>query len=386
MAELLGKLFIKNCDDVGNRKVRGAWGTLASVVGIILNTLLFAGKFAVGTIFGAISICADAINNLSDAGSQLVSLVSFRLSTKPADRGHPFGHARLEYIASMIVAFLILHAGYDSIVDSIEKIGAQEKSRFSWISVAVLGVSILVKIWMALFNRKVGRKIGSSVMQATAMDSLSDVIGTSAVLISQFVLLGTGFDPDAYLGVAVSLLILWAGVGILHSTMNSLLGAAPDPTMVKSVVDLVLSHEGALGVHDLIAHNYGPGCMMISLHVEVDGSVDIFESHEMVDDIERDIRRDLGYMATIHLDPIVTNDRETDEMHALTEKKMREIDGRICIHDFRFVRGKGHTNLIFDMSVPFEVKMTDVELADAAQAKMEEENEKYRTVVTVDRC
>lgn len=386
MTELLGKLFIKNYQDTEDKKVRGAWGTLVSVVGIILNILLFAGKFTVGTLSGAISIAADAYNNLSDAGSQLISLVSFRLSSKPADRDHPFGHARIEYVASMIVSFLILHIGYDTIKEAIGKIIHPEQTAFAWISVAVLGVSILVKLWIALFNKRVGKKLNSSVMEATASDSISDVIATSAVLLSQLVLKFTGFDPDAYLGVIVALLILWAGIGILKDTMNSILGEAPDPKMVQSVVDLVLSHEGALGVHDMMAHNYGPGCMVISLHVEVDGDVDIFDSHEMIDDIENEIRRDLGIMATIHMDPIVTNDEETNRDRTLTAEKMKEIDERLMIHDFRMVKGKNHINLIYDISTPFELKMTDAELCEAAAKKMREADPRFRTVITIDRC
>lgn len=386
MTELLGKLFIKNYQDTEDKKVRGAWGTLVSVVGIILNILLFAGKFTVGTLSGAISIAADAYNNLSDAGSQLISLVSFRLSSKPADRDHPFGHARIEYVASMIVSFLILHIGYDTIKEAIGKIIHPEQTAFAWISVAVLGVSILVKLWIALFNKRVGKKLNSSVMEATASDSISDVIATSAVLLSQLVLKFTGFDPDAYLGVIVALLILWAGIGIMKDTMNSILGEAPDPKMVQSVVELVLSHEGALGVHDMMAHNYGPGCMVISLHVEVDGDVDIFDSHEMIDDIENEIRRDLGIMATIHMDPIVTNDEETNRDRTLTAEKMKEIDERLMIHDFRMVKGKNHINLIYDISTPFELKMTDAELCEAAAKKMREADPRFRTVITIDRC
>lgn len=386
MAELLGKIFLKDPDNVADKKVRGAWGTLVSIVGIVMNLLLFAGKFTVGTLSGAISVAADAYNNLSDAGSQLVSLVSFRLASKPADRDHPFGYARIEYVSSMIVAFLIIHIGYDTIKESVGKIIHPEQTEFLWVSVIVLAVSILVKLWLAVLNKRVGKKINSKVMEATASDSLSDVIATSAVLISLLVLKFTSFDPDAYLGILVALLILRAGIGIMKDTMNSILGEAPDPEMVQSVIDLVMSHEGALGVHDMMAHNYGPGCMIISLHVEVDGDVDIFDSHEMIDDIENDIRRELGFMATIHMDPIVTNDEETNHNRALTLQKMQEIDDRLLIHDFRMVKGKNHTNLIYDISAPFELKMTDAELRAGAEAKMREADPRFRTVVTVDRC
>lgn len=387
MTELLGKLFVKNYQNVNEKSVRRGWGTLVSIVGIIFNILLFVGKFAVGTLFGALSITADAVNNLSDAGSQLISLVSFRLAAKPADRDHPFGHARIEYIASMIVSFLIIHIGFDLFKDALDKIihpGVPTES--SWLSVAVLAVSIAVKLWLALFNKRVGKKINSAVMEATAADSLSDVAATSAVLVSQLIIRFFGFDLDAWLGAVVSLLIMWAGIGIMRTTMNSLLGEAPDAEMVKEVVDLILSHPGALGVHDLMAHNYGPGCMIVSVHVEVDGSVDVFKSHDMIDNIEKKINEDLGIIATIHLDPIVTDDDETNSMREITIAKMREIDPAVHIHDFRFVRGNTHTNLIFDIEVPFEVPLSDQQIKETANSKIREINPDYRTVITVDRC
>lgn len=386
MTELLGKLFVKDHDKIHQKSVRRGWGTMVSMVGLILNLLLFAGKFTVGILFGAISISADAINNLSDAGSQLISLVSFRLSAKPADREHPFGHARIEYIASMIVSFLILIIGFDLLRDAGNKIlHPGEATKFSWLSVSVLAVSIFAKLWLALLNKRVGKKIGSTVMQATAADSLSDAAATSAVLVSQFILKFTGFDPDAWLGVIVSLLIMWAGIGILRSTMNSLLGEAPDPEKVKEVVDLILSHPGALGVHDLMAHNYGPGCMIVSIHVEVDGSVNIFDSHDLIDNIEKKIKDTLGIITTIHLDPIVTNDDEVNVIRAVVLEKMKEIDPSLQIHDFRFVRGNTHTNLIFDIEAPFELKLTDHQLITLADKKMRDVNSDYRTVITVDR-
>ena len=385
MTELLGKLFIKDRDNVKDSGVRRAWGTLVSVVGIVMNILLFAGKFTVGTLFGALSISADAINNLSDAGSQLISLVSFRISAKPADRRHPFGHARIEYVASMAVSFVILVIGFDLLRESLGKIFSHGETEFSWLSVGVLAASILVKLWLALINRGVGKKIDSSVMRATAADSLSDVAATGAVLVSQLVLRFTGFNADAYLGALVSLLIMWAGIKILNDTKNSLLGEAPDEEVVQKILDIVNSYSGVLGIHDLIVHNYGPGKSIVSLHVEVDGSADIFESHDLIDNIEKRLCDELGVMATIHLDPIVTDDEEVSSTRRLTQLKMEEIAQRFRIHDFRMVKGKTHTNLIFDLLAPFEQKMSDDEIKDAACAKLREIDPTFCGVITVDR-
>ncbi len=385
MTELLGKIFIKDCDNVKDRGVRRAWGTLVSIIGIVMNVLLFAGKFAVGTLFGALSISADAINNLSDAGSQLISLVSFRISAKPADRRHPFGHARIEYVASMAVSFVILVIGFDLLKESVGKIFSHGETEFSWLSAGVLAASILVKLWLALINRGVGKKIDSSVMRATAADSLSDVAATAAVLISQLVLRFTGFNADAYLGALVSLLIMWAGVKILNETKNSLLGEAPDEKVVKDILDIVNSYDGVLGIHDLIVHNYGPGRSIVSLHVEVDGSTDIFESHDLIDNIEKRLCDELEVSATIHLDPIVTNDEEISSMRRLIQHKMEEIDPKFRIHDFRMVKGKTHTNLIFDIVAPFEQKMSDGEIRAAADEKLREIDPAFCGVVTVDR-
>ena len=326
MTELLGKLFIKDPDNVKDAAVRRAWGTLVSVIGIIANILLFAGKFAVGTLFGAVSISADAINNLSDAGSQLISLVSFRISAKPADRRHPFGHARIEYVASMAVSFVILVVGFDLLRESVGKIFSHGETEFSWLSVAVLGASVAVKLALALLNSRVGAKTDSSVMRATAVDSLSDVAATGGVLAAQLLLRFAGINADAYLGAAVSLLIMWAGVRILNEQKNLLLGEAPDEELVRQILGIVNSYDGILGVHDLIVHNYGPGRSIVSLHAEVDGSADIFESHELIDNVEKRLADELGLSATIHLDPIVTDNGEVSAVRRAVQLKMEEIE------------------------------------------------------------
>ncbi len=388
MTELLARIFIKNHNDTANPRVRRAYGSLVSITGIILNCILFAAKFTVGTLFGSVSITADAVNNLSDAGSQIISLISFRISAKPADREHPFGHARIEYVASMIVSFLILLIGFELIKESVAKIFSPQHPERSWIAAAVLFGSILVKLWLALFNGKIGRRIDSAVMRATAADSLSDVLSTSAVLISTLILLlfpELNVNLDAYMGVIVAILILVAGVKILNETKNSILGEAPSEEIVADITALVESTPGALGIHDLTVHNYGPGHIIAALHVEVDGKADVFASHDMVDNIEQRLRREYGIEATIHMDPIVTDDEQINALRAEVTEAVRSIDPSLKIHDFRFVSGTTHSNLIFDVMAPFEVKLSDEELRRAVADRISRIDPSYFTVVTIDR-
>ena len=388
MTNLLIKLFIKSPRDVGSPAVRRAYGTLASTVGIILNLLLAAGKFTVGLLFGAISVQADAVNNLSDAGSQIISLVTFKMATKPADRDHPFGHARIEYVTSMIVSFLILLVGWELLSGSVDKVLHPAETVFSWLSVVVLGVSVLVKLWLCLFNRKIAKKIDSSVMRATAADSLSDAGATFAVLVATLIYKFTGFDPDAYMGILVALLILWAGIKILNDTKNSILGEQPSEETVAQIEAMVKEFEGqgAIGIHDLVVHNYGPGRVMASLHVEVDGDADIYASHDMADLIERRLRVECGIEATVHMDPVAIRDPRVNELKAYAEGIVKEVDDRLRIHDFRIVPGETHTNLIFDVAAPFELDLTEKELSDRISLAVKTLDPSYRTVVTVDRA
>lgn len=388
MTELLSRLFIKHHDDVTDPRVRRAYGTLSSVVGIVLNLLLFAAKFTVGTLFGSVSITADAINNLSDAGSQIISLISFRISAKPADREHPFGHARIEYVASMIVSFLILLIGVELLKESVSKILSPEPPERSWVAVGVLIGSILVKLWLGLFNKKLGKKIDSSVMRATAADCLSDALSTTAVLISTLVLLlfpSITVNLDAYMGVIVAVLILVAGVKILNETKNSILGEAPSDEIVKEITAIVESHEDVLGIHDLRVHNYGPGHVIAALHVEVDGKADIFHTHDVIDNVERQLRRELSIEATIHMDPIVTDDALVNDLRQRTAEAVQSIDPSFRIHDFRFVAGATHSNLIFDAVVPFEVKLSDGEIRRAVEDRISRIDPSYFVVLTIDR-
>lgn len=391
MTSLLCKLFIRDRDNIKSPAVRRAYGTLGSVVGIILNLLLAAGKCAVGAMFGAISLVADGINNLSDAGSQIIAFISFKMAAKPADRDHPFGHARIEYVASMIVSFFILLVGWNVLSDSVTKITESfinpdyVKTDFDWIMVIVLGVSVLVKLWLCFFNRKLSKKIGSSVMKATAADSLSDAIATAAVLIAMLILEFTGFDTDGYMGVIVAIIIFVAGIKILNETKNAILGESADPEVVEGVKAIVAEFPDALGIHDMVVHSYGPGRTIVTLHIEVDGDKSVFESHDMIDTIERRLNDDLGIQSNIHMDPIVTNDEEVSQMREVVRGIVKGIDDRLDIHDFRFVRGVTHTNLIFDVNAPFELKMSDSEIRREISKRVHEYNEIFFTVTTVDR-
>ena len=385
MTHLLCKLFIKDKDNTASPAVRRAYGMLASIVGIILNLLLATGKLLVGLLTGALSIQADAVNNFSDAGSQCLSLITFRIAAKPADRDHPFGHARIEYVASMIVSFLVLHIGWGLLSDSVDKIIHPTETLFSWVSVGVLGASVLVKLWLCFFNRKIAKKIDSSVMRATAADSLSDAAATAAVLVATLIHRFTGFDTDAYMGILVALLILIAGIKILNETKNSILGEKPSEETVEQINEVVSRFPEALGIHDLVVHNYGPGRVMASLHVEVDGKEDIFKSHDVADRIEQILRDEYHMEATVHMDPIILNDPLVDELRALTKDVVKTVDPSLMIHDFRIVPGDTHTNLIFDVAVPFEIKATDGEIRRKIGETIREQRPDCFTVITVDR-
>ena len=380
---IYGKLLGKKPLSEGEARER--LGSRISVMGIIVNFILFVGKFAVGVLTGFVSVRADAINNLSDAGSSVVALISFKLSSKPADRKHPYGHARIEYIASMIVSFLILYIGFDLMTESVGKIFSPERTEFSAVSIAVLSVSVAVKLWLWYVNRGIGRRIGSEVIKATAADSLSDAIATSAVIVAMIVGYFTGLDTDGYMGAAVAVIIMIAGVKILLETKDHILGGAPDPDLVEKINAMVEECPQALGVHDMFIHNYGPGRVIASLHIEVDGSADIFEAHDAIDNIEKRISTELGVICTIHMDPIVTDDERVDGLRARVSSLVREIDERLNIHDFRFVEGPTHTNLIFDIAVPFEVTISDEEIVGLVEKRVSALEGNYFAVVSVDR-
>lgn len=385
MSTLFARLFVKNWEKTGDPAVRRAYGTMVSVIGVIVNLLLASGKIIAGLLFSTVSVTADGLNNLSDAGSQLISLISFKISAKPADRGHPFGHARIEYVSSMIVSMIIVVIGVQLFRDSFDKILHPETPDTNWVVIVVLAVSIAAKLFLFCLNRMTGKRIDSSVMRATATDSLSDMAATGAVLLSTVLFLVTGINLDAWMGLAVSVMIVIAGLKIMNETKNSILGEAPSEEIVDRIRSVIAEYPEALGLHDLVVHNYGPGKVIASMHIEVDGAVDIYASHDMIDNIEKRLRADCGIEATIHMDPIVTDDAQARALREATEAAVRSIDDRIRIHDFRFVRGTTHSNLIFDVAVPFEVPLSEDEVKSAVSEKVGELGRGYCAVVTIDR-
>ena len=362
MVSFLAKIFLKNREDLNDSAVRRAWGTLCGFVGVALNLLLCAAKLLAGALSGSIAITADAFNNLSDALSSVVTLLGFRLAGKKPDPDHPFGHGRMEYVSGLVVAGLILMMGVELLRTSFDKILHPEAVTFSPVAAAILVLSVLVKVYMAYYNRAVGKKINSSAMVATARDSLCDTISTIAVLLSMVAALFTDLPLDGYVGLLVALFILYAAVQAAKETISPLLGQAPEEDFVRQIEELVLSHEGVLGIHDLVVHDYGPGRCIISLHAEVSASGNVMEIHDMIDNIESELSEELHCEAVIHMDPIADDDTETQRLRMAVSALVQRIDPRLTIHDFRMVAGPTHTNLIFDAVVPFEVELDREEL------------------------
>ena len=353
MTQLLIRLFIKRPEDTKDPAVRTAYGNLASIVGMACNILLCLGKLTAGTLFGSIAIMADALNNLSDASSNIVSLIGFRLASKAPDAEHPFGHARYEYLAGLVVSVTILAIGLSLGKESIGKVLHPTPVAFSWLSVAVLAASILVKLWMSGFNRKVGQLIGSETLLATAADSRNDVLTTSAVLLATVLCSLTGWDIlDGLMGVAVAAFILWSGWGLVMDTLSPLLGETPSPELVEHIEQTVMSYPGVLGVHDLMVHDYGPGHQFASLHVEFPAETDPLSAHDVIDNIERDFLKKDNLQVTIHYDPIVTSDAQVGVLRSRLMEKVRRIDPQLSIHDLRIVPGETHTNVLFDLVFP----------------------------------
>lgn len=384
MTALLLKLFVKNADQVEDPSVRSAYGKLAGLVGIICNVLLFAGKLMAGLISGSVSVMADAVNNLSDASSSVVTLLGFKLAEKPADSNHPFGHARIEYLSGLVVAVMILLIGVELVKTSVDKILHPEVVVFTWLTAGILVASILVKLWMAAFSRSLGRRIHSATLEATAADSRNDVISTAAVLAAGLVGKFTGWAIDGYAGLAVALFILYSGVSLIKETVDPLLGAATDPELVKQIGDEIQSYDKILGIHDLVVHDYGPGRRFASVHVEMDSREDPLACHDLIDDIERDFAQKHNLQLVIHYDPVVTDDEELNRMRKLVANEMSSIDPRLSIHDFRMVRGPKHTNLIFDLVIPFEMDSRQDELKRLIDQRVQFEDSKYYTVITFD--
>ena len=386
MISLLSRLFIKNYKDYENAQVRRAYGTLCGSVGICLNILLFIGKYFAGTLSGSIAIVADSFNNLSDAGSSLITLLGFRLAGKKPDPDHPYGHGRIEYISGLIVAFLILLMGFELAKSSIAKILSPEPMQAGWLPAAILVASICVKVYMFLYNRAVGKKIDSAAMAATATDSLSDSIATTVVLLSMGVAHFFRVNIDGFAGLAVALFILYAGYGAAKDTLAPLLGQAPDPELVKRVTDIVMAHPEVIGIHDLVVHDYGPGRKMVTLHTEVDGKGDFFTLHDAIDNIERELTAECGCHATIHMDPIESDNETVLEMREKVAELVRRIDPAITIHDFRLVPGKTHTNVIFDAVVPAGLPMTEEAVAERIRLLVADAYPNYYAVVDIDQA
>lgn len=385
MTELIVRLFVRNHENVSDPDVRRRYGRVSSVTGILCNLLLFCAKMAVGILAGSVAITADAVNNLSDAGSSVIALIGFKLSSKPADKEHPYGHARMEYVSGFIVAIVVLLLGLQMIKSSVEKIIHPEPIQFSWATIAVLAVSVAVKLWLGLFYRKIGRRIDSAALTAASADSINDVAATSAVLLATVLAGLTGIQADGYMGAGVALFIVFSGLKLVKETMNPLLGEAPDEELVRRIEDKLESYEGIIGFHDLVIHNYGPGRCFATVHAEVPAERDILESHQIIDAIEKDFSTELGIHMVIHLDPVVSGDERLDRVKAEVENILKSIDSGLSMHDFRVVFGKNQSRLIFEVLVPPYFKTDDEELIRRIRKAIRRYNPDYNSVITIDR-
>lgn len=384
MTDFLIKLFVKDYQKTSEASVRQRYGKFAGAVGIVSNLVLFVIKITAGVIFNSIAITADAINNLSDSGSSLVTLLGFKLSGKPADKQHPYGHARMEYLSGLIVSFLVLFLGLQLVKSSVEKIINPQDTQFTLLTLATLVVAILIKLWQSLFYRKISRLIDSTALLASAADSRSDIWATSAVLVAALISQFTGHNLDGYMGVGVALLIIYTGAQLVRDTSSPLLGMAPSREMVDGIYRKILSYEGIIGLHDLRVHNYGASQYFASVHCEVPASQDIMVSHDIIDNIERDFLKEQGIHMVIHLDPVVTNDAKTNALCQQVQEIVMAIAPEISMHDFRVVWGVSHTNLIFDIVVPFGLYRDDDDIVNAITEKVYQIDSAYNSVITVD--
>lgn len=379
----LVRRFIKNYQDTKDANVRTNVGKLSGIVGIFSNLFLFVIKFVIGTIVHSVSIQADGVNNLTDAGSNIISILSFHLANKPADKDHPFGHERTETIASLFVGILILVLGFETAKESISKVIHPGSIDFRIASVIILLISIIVKFWMYAYNKKLSKTYDSSLLEATALDSISDVCGTTAVLVSTLLSPVLHFNLDGYMGIVVSGIILYGAYGLLRDMINSLIGEAPDPELVHNIVDRIMAHPAILGVHDMMLHNYGPNKIFASAHVEVDSSKDIFETHDHIDNIEREVKGNMNIDLVLHMDPVKVNDPETELYRAKVVKAIHQIDPKWGFHDFRIVSGPTHVNLVFDLVIPFEEKYSQEEIEDMLLKHIQSDKKIY-FVLTID--
>lgn len=384
MTSLLIKLFIKDSENIKDPRVRCMYGKLSGMVGIVVNLLLCSAKFFIGFISGSITITADAVNNLSDAGSSIVTLFGFKLSEKPADSKHPYGHGRIEYISGLIVSFLVLLMGFELIKTSVGKIREPQPVQYSTVALAVLIVSILGKLWLAYFNSKLGKKINSTATQAVVADSLSDTAATSVALFSLIVAKFSTVCVDGYFGLAVALFIVYSGINLIRETIAPLLGMPPEKEFYDEIKDFIMSYDGVVGVHDLIIHDYGPSRLFASAHAEVPANIDILVSHDTIDLIERDIANKYGMLISIHLDPVVVDDEKINKLKEITQNAVVSVDETFTMHDFRVVDGTTHTNLIFDVVVQHGCKLEREEIIDTISDKLSKIDERFFCVITID--
>ncbi len=382
MTDLIVKTFIKDYKNVTDSKVRMKYGILSGCVGIALNVVLCLMKFFVGSMTGSIAITADAVNNLSDAGSSAVTVFGFKMAGKPADRDHPFGHGRIEYITAMIVSFIILFMGIELAIQSVEKIRSPENVQFSLIGAVIIAVSILGKLWLAFFNKSLGRKINSPAMTAVVADSISDIAATSITLIA---LILSNFFPnlhvDGWLGIVVACFVLKAGLDIFRDTLSTLIGKSPSKELVEALKKKILSYDHVSGIHDLIVHSYGPGRDFATVHVEMPSDLNVMVGHNIIDDIENDVKKEMGIDLTIHYDPIEVNNERVTELKEITENVVRKVNPELSIHDFRIVDGPMHTNLIFDVVIPYGFKESPKEIISEISSQISEINSSYFTVI-----
>lgn len=385
MTEFLVHKFVKNYEDIGDDQVRTSYGVLASVVGIFCNVLLFAVKFTIGFLMKSLAVTADAFNNLSDAASSVISFIGVKMASKPADADHPFGHGRIEYIAALIVSFLVMEVGLSFLKNSIGKLMNPEEIIFEWVPFLILVLSIGVKFWMGVFNRKLGKRIDSKVMLATAADSMGDVITTGATVLSILICTFTSINVDAVAGIVVSVIVMWAGFSIAKETLEPLIGQSVPKELYQQITEAVEAYDGILGTHDLIVHNYGPNHSMASIHAEVPNDVDIEVSHEIIDRIEREVSKKLKLFLVIHMDPVETRNQEVLEIKSKLERIVHTLDANLSFHDFRVVNGEHQVNLIFDLVVPREYSQEDADkVLHQVMALMQEQDPRYQCVITLD--
>ena len=385
MTDLILRIFVRDHKNTEDPTVRDKCGRVAGAVGIVTNFLLFLMKIIGGTVFHSVSVTADAVNNLTDSGSSVVTLIGFKMASKPADEKHPFGHARIVYLSGVIVSFIVIFLGLQLGMSSVEKILTPEENALTPVALVVLVISILAKLWQCLFYRKVGRMIKSESVEATSKDSRNDVIATSVVLLGAVITMLTGVNLDGYMGAAVALFIVFSGVQLTISTADPLLGQAPEGELVQTITEKMLSYPGIIGMHDLAVHNYGVGRCFASAHCEVDAKNDILVSHDLIDNIERDFSRDLGIHMVIHLDPVIVGDARTDALHCKVQSLVTALYPTVTIHDFRVIWGVTHSNIVFDAAVPFAVKDSDAVITQKLEAEIQKLDPDYRTVVTIDR-